>query len=55
MDDREKALARLRELKDSPDVEGAHVNADDILCALLESLGYADVVQAYHNVPKWYA
>jgi hypothetical protein len=37
------------------DVERDHLKADDILCDLLRSLGYEDVVQAYLNVEKWYA
>jgi hypothetical protein len=29
--------------------------ADDILCNLLVSLGYKEVVDAWEEVPKWYA
>lgn len=35
--------------------EGAHGEADSILCELLELLGYKDVVAAYNKVEKWYA
>ena len=37
------------------DVEVAHCDADSILCDLLERLGYGNVVEAWHEVPKWYA
>jgi hypothetical protein len=37
------------------DIEGAHSMADDILCNLLVSLGYKEVVDAWEEVPKWYA
>jgi hypothetical protein len=53
--DRMKALARLKELQPSDDVEAAHSDADDVLCELLKKLGYADVVAEWEAVPKWYA
>lgn len=52
---REEALQELKELKDSGDPESAHGRADDVLCNLLKTLGYKDVVEAYATVPKWYA
>ena len=34
----------------------SHSQADDILCSLLETLGFADVVEEYNRIqPKWYA
>ena len=36
--------------------EEEHYRADDILCEVLEKLGYTELVAAYHRVqPKWYA
>lgn len=52
---REEALEELKELEDSGDPESSHGRADDVLCDLLKSLGYTDVVEAYESVPKWYA
>lgn len=37
------------------DKEESHVEADYILCELLEELGYTQLVKMYNNVPKWYA
>jgi hypothetical protein len=37
------------------DMERDHGRADEILCDLLRSLGYEDVVKAYLNIEKWYA
>ena len=51
---REKFTTLLRNLKDG-DIEGLHAAADDILCEVLNILGYSDIVQAYDDVPKWYA
>lgn len=52
---REDALKKLRELRDNTDQEMAHVYADDVLCDLLKSLGYEDIVDEYENIDKWYA
>lgn len=46
----------LREISgDDVDVEAAHQDADDVLCDLLTALGFADVVEEWRKVPKWYA
>lgn len=37
------------------DAGDAHWNADQVLCALLRSLGHEDVVEAWMEVPKWYS
>jgi hypothetical protein len=34
--------------------EEDHQNADDILCEILTTLGYQEIVEAYNNVPKWF-
>ena len=35
--------------------EDWHIEADKILCELLDELGYHDFVEAFEKVPKWYA
>ena len=35
--------------------DDGHIQADEILCALLRSLGYHKVVKTYDDVAKWYA
>ena len=52
---KEEAIAKLAQLQTDDDTESAHGDADDILCELLQSLGYADVVDAYAKIDKWYA
>ena len=52
---KEKAIDVLRMLQQSHDTEMAHIDADDILCQLLETLGYEDVVSEYQKVNKWFA
>ena len=53
----EKAIQELQALQriSGGDIENDHVVADKILCDLLTSLGYADVVAEYHKIEKWYA
>ena len=50
-----KYKAQLSDLHDADDIETAHADADDILCAILTDLGYEEIVDAYNLVPKWYA
>lgn len=46
---------QLKALQSNPDKEAAHSQADKILCDLLNSLGYDDVVKEFENLEKWYA
>lgn len=52
---REEAIEYLKNEQKNSDTEMAHVGADDVLCDLLESLGYQDVVSEYKKIDKWYA
>jgi hypothetical protein len=46
---------RLRDQQQNGDYEGAHSIADDILCEVLDTLGYAEIVNEWDKVGKWYA
>jgi hypothetical protein len=37
------------------DTEGAHVEADRLMCELLRELGYSQGVQVFKEAEKWYA
>lgn len=52
---REEAIERLKSWQGPTDIEIAHGEADDVLCELLVSLGYQDVVDEWEKVDKWYA
>lgn len=52
---REEAITKLKELQKGYDTESDHVDADDVICELLKSLGYEDVVKEYDAIGKWYA
>lgn len=47
----------IKELKamNAEDEEREHSRADAILCEVLKSLGYHELVEAYEAVDKWYA
>ena len=49
---RDKALIKLRKLQKNENIELAHCGADHVLCDLLETLGFKDVVQEYYKVEK---
>lgn len=51
---REDAIQQLKECH-TGDTEADHGEADDIICNLLATLGYEDVVTEWRKVPKWYA
>lgn len=53
--DKEQAISRLKEQQENGDIEIAHANADMILCELLTSLGFSDVVSEYKKIDKWFA
>ncbi len=52
---RQFAIKQLIDCKNNGDTEGAHIDADEILCGLLSSLGYSDVVAEWNKIKKWYA
>ena len=39
----------------SGDIEADHEKADEILCDLLEDLGYQNLVNKFRALKKWYA
>ena len=42
------------EITEGGDPEVAHGMADDLLCELLDELGYGEGVEIYTNLKKWY-
>jgi hypothetical protein len=52
---RNEAVEALRALAGEWDTETAHSEGDAVLCKLLISLGYEDVVAAWEVLPKWYS
>lgn len=50
-----KLLKIYKEWEETEDNEKAHGEADSVIADFLESLGYTEIVNAYHEIPKWYA
>ena len=48
-------ISKLKKLQKDKDIECAHSNADNILCELLTTLGYVNIVTEYNKVKKWYS
>ena len=45
---------RMQQLASDADIEAAHGKADDILCEVLDKLGYTEIVELYNGIEKWY-
>lgn len=50
-----ECVERLKAAQQNEDVESAHAEADQVLCDLLEAIGFKAIVREYKEVPKWYA
>jgi len=50
----EEVKQELTKLIKSQDPEMAHIEADELLCSLLNSLGYNETISLYNKVPKNY-
>ena len=50
----EEAIDQIKALQND-DPESAHIEADSILCQLLQSLGFSEVVDEFDKLRKWYA
>ena len=49
----DSALSDMAKEVENLDYEVAHSNADNILCGLLRTLGFGDVIDVYDKIPKW--
>lgn len=46
----DKYLLEMKKLKSEYD----HMDADFLLCGLLEELGFTEVAKVYKDLPKWF-
>jgi hypothetical protein len=46
---------QLLSLQEATSREDAHVAADELLCELLISLGFTEIVEDYAKISKWYS
>ena len=53
----EEYLEKLKKIQDEyyDDTEAKHIYEDDLLCELLEKLGFNKIVSTYNDSNKWYA
>jgi hypothetical protein len=45
----------MRKIEGDGDIEGGHIEADELMCELLDSLGYHEGVAIFQSMSKWYA
>jgi hypothetical protein len=50
-----RIIKELKALGKMSDIEGAHIDADNLLCDFLKKLGYDKVAEAFDDLSKWYA
>jgi hypothetical protein len=55
MVNREQYLKEMQACVENNYQEDAHIDADALLCRLLEELNYGDVVELWYKVGKWYS
>lgn len=57
MSKHDEYLLKMKEIgeKHGNDEEVCHVLADDLLCQILNDLGYNDIVEEFFKLPKWCA
>ena len=46
---------RMKEIEKMGDIEDRHVEADNLLCEVLESMGYSAGTKIFREMRKWYA
>jgi hypothetical protein len=51
----EEFAEKMRVFADADDPEYSHIDADQLMCELLESLGYGDGVKIFREMTTWYA
>ena len=51
----EKTIPDMRTGAIEIDYEYRHMHADDLMCDLLDDLGYGDGIDIFRSMEKWYA
>jgi len=51
----DKIKQQMIDLKNNGDIEVRHKTADALLCDLLNTLGFNDIVKEFNELDKWYA
>ena len=46
---------QMKEIANNGATDDAHMEADQLMCTLLEELGYGQGVELFQNMYKWYS
>ena len=50
-----KFIERMKAIVEETDIEKRHHKMDDIMCEILEELGYSEIVKIFVDSEKWYS
>jgi hypothetical protein len=50
----EEFKTRMEEIRKEDETEDGHIEADNLMCNLLNELGYGDGIDVFTDMPKWY-
>ena len=51
----EEFKRKMQEIDDEYGTEDGHIKADDLMCEVLEWLGYDEGVEIFRQMYKWYS
>ena len=54
-DRKSKYIDKLNKIKAEEDTEECHIKADELLCDLLDELGYSEITEIFNGLDKEYS
>ena len=45
----------MKKISENSNTEQAHIEADSLMCAVLEALGFKAGIEIFMNMEKWYS
>jgi hypothetical protein len=52
---KEDYMEQIKQIAEIDDVEDRHIEADTLLCKILENEGYKEIAEIFRNMHKYYA
>jgi len=51
----EQFAEKMRKIADGDDREARHIEADNLMCKVLDNLGFGKGVEIFQDMSRWYA